>query len=328
MTAIHVVQMGLGPIGLAITPLLMQREGIDIVAAIDIDPDKQQQDLGTLAGMDAIGVKVTDDVSTIAAQNADVAIVTTTSSIETFFQQIKPILAAGISVLSTCEELSYPWKRHALIAKEIDDFAKVHQVAVLGTGINPGFLMDFLPVMTTAISERVDCVTVRRVQDASQRRLAFQQKVGVGFSQAEFKEALTKGVLGHVGLTESLHYIAAYLGIALDKISDDLAPVIAERDYAEDDLQIAAGDCLGVLQVMCGFSEGKKVIELEFKASAFEPQAVDEIIISGEPCLHLMFPQAVNGDRATAAIVCNAVRALVAADDGLRVMGDVLPYYR
>src|SRR5260370_38033203 len=100
--------------------------------------------------------------------------------------------------------------------------AKKAKVALLATGVNPGFGMDALPIMMTAVCERVDRVVVNRVQDARIRRLPFQQKIGAGLTTEQFQKKADDGSVRHVGLTESIAMIADAPGWTLDRITRDI----------------------------------------------------------------------------------------------------------
>ena len=102
--------------------------------------------------------------------------------------QIETVLKARVPIVSTTEELSYPVGKNRALAKKIDALAKKAKVAVLGTGVNPGFAMDALPIMLTGVCERVDSVRIDRVQDARVRRLPFQQKIGSGLTDEQFQQ--------------------------------------------------------------------------------------------------------------------------------------------
>ena len=154
-TRIRVIQMGLGPIGQRIVAYLAEREGIELVGAIDIDPDKAGEDAGVLSGTRHLGVEVSADVEAILSRNAELVILTTRSQLARIKPQLEQCIEAGKSVVSTCEELAFPFETAADLAGDIDRLAREHRVAVLGTGVNPGFLMDALPVFLTSVCRRV-----------------------------------------------------------------------------------------------------------------------------------------------------------------------------
>lgn len=322
---IRVVQVGLGPIGNQITRYLIRRRAFDLVGGLDLDPGKTGLDLGELAGGPALGVRVTSDPAQLGHLDASVAIVTTVSSLKECREPILQAVQAGLNVVSTCEELAYPWKTQPDLSVEIDLAAKRNSVSVLGTGVNPGFLMDFLPVAMTGVCLEVERVVVERIQDATHRRLPFQTKIGAGLTRLEFDRRVQQKRLRHVGLTESMHMIAACLGWTLDKTEDIIEPVVTKSVVKTADLEIAVGDAVGVSQVARGWSQGLEKIRMVFRATVGEPESYDQIRIHGTPNIEVRIPGGINGDIATCAIAVNAVPAVVAAQPGLRTMADIAP---
>lgn len=323
---IKVIQYGLGPIGNRATQYLLERKNLEIVGAVDIDPQKVGKDVGELAGLDPVGVKATDQADELMAQaGADIAVLTTSSNLEVVKDQILGIAAHGLNVVSTCEELAYPWGTEPAIARQIDAAAREAGVSVLGTGVNPGFLMDLLPVVLTGVCREVKSVTVERLQDAQFRRLPFQKKIGAGLTLDEFKKKVGEGTLRHVGLTESVHMVAAKLGWKLDRTEDIIEPVVAKEKVETKAMTIEAGDCLGVNQTGRGIKDGEQVITLVFRAAIGEPEPRDRVHIVGDPEFAATIPGGVNGDVATCAIVVNAIPNVVAAQPGLRTMADIEP---
>ena len=324
---IRVVQYGLGAIGCKVVQYLNERAHFQIVGAIDADPKKVGTDLGNLAELSApLGLNVTANSRDLLEQvNADVVLLTTTSDLKKIRPQIMEILSCGKNVLSTCEELMYPWVTNPELAEEIDRVAKEHRVSVLSTGVNPGFLMDFLPLVMTAICRDVKRVTVERIQDAQFRRLPFQEKIGAGLSVQEFENRVRQGSLRHVGLTESMHLVASRLGWILDRTEDVVDPVLAEKPVVTKNRTIESGKALGVNQIGRAYVNSKEVITLVFRASIGEPEPRDRIVIEGNPDIDMAISKGVNGDAATCAIIVNAVPVVIQAQPGLRTMADISP---
>ena len=324
---IRVVQYGVGPIGCKVVQYLNERAHFQIVGAIDADPKKVGTDLGNLAELSApLGLKVTADSRDLLEQvNADVVLLTTTSDLKKIRPQIIEILSCGKNVLSTCEELMYPWVTNPELAEEIDRVAKEHRVSVLSTGVNPGFLMDFLPLVMTSICRDVKKVTVERIQDAQFRRVPFQEKIGAGLSGQEFERRVREGSLRHVGLTESMHLMATRLGWTLDRTEDVVDPVLADKPVVTENRTIEPGKALGVNQIGRGYVNSREVITLIFRASIGELEPRDRIVIQGSPDIDMAITKGVNGDTATCAIVVNAIPVVIQAQPGLRTMADISP---
>ena len=160
------------------------------------------RDVGDIAGLERpLRVKVDPDARhAIKKSKPDIVVLCTSSSMRGVMPQIEGVLKLKVPIVTTTEELSYPVRRNAVLARKIDAMAKRAKVAVLSTGVNPGFVMDALPIMLTVACERIESVTVNRIQDARTRRLPFQQKIGAGLSPEQFRREVERGSIRHVGL--------------------------------------------------------------------------------------------------------------------------------
>ena len=322
---IRVLQVGLGPIGQQVAAYAADRKGVEVVGGVDPAPGKVGQDLGRLCNHDALsGRTVFRSVAeALQVARADVGLLTTVSGFPQAADQAAELLREGLHVVSSCEEMSYPWQRYRQGAQELDDIAQAAGRAVLSVGVNPGFLMDTLVVTFTGLCKDVQHVTVRRIQDASQRRIPFQEKIGAGLALSEFALRKDSGSLRHVGLTESMHMIAVALGWGIDRTEEVIEPVIAETEMLGGFRPIHPGLAAGVLQIGRAFCADREVIRLEFQAAVGQSDPVDEIIIDGTPRLCSRIPGGVNGDIATCALTVNAVCAILGAPPGLRTMLDM-----
>ena len=319
-----VVAIGLGPLGRRVVRYAVERGNLKIVGAVDIAPEKIGKDLGTLCGLKKIGVTVRKDLKTaLKGRKADVALLTTVSSIEQLEPQVAEIAGYKLDIVSTCEELAFPYKTAPAVAKRIDALCKRHHVTCLGTGVNPGFLMDFLPAVLTAVNQDVKKITVKRIQDASVRRVPFQQKIGAGLTVDEIQTKKAAGTLRHVGLPESVAMIAHAMGWKLTKITETLRAVTAKKLITSGYKPIKPGMARGVEQFGRGYIGSRQVITLHFRAAVGEPESYDRIEVTGEPNIVSMIDGGVNGDIATCAIVLNAIRSVMVAEPGLKTMLDV-----
>jgi 4-hydroxy-tetrahydrodipicolinate reductase len=307
------------------TPVFARKQSIEIVGAVDVSKDIVGKSLGEITSEPIDSVTVTDDLASALSLNPDVAVVTTVSEIERLWPQVEPILAAGVNVVSTCEELSYPWTTNPTLSATIDKAAKASSVSILGTGINPGFLMDFLPIAATAVCNRVDSILIERIQDASSRRLPFRQKIGAGMTAEAFAELVSSGKIRHVGLTESMHMVAAKQGWTLSHTEDVVEPVIATDPVNGDGWTVETGEATGVNQIGRGFVDGREVLTLVFRAAVGQADPRETITISGDPDYTITVPGGTHGDTATCAIIANAVPAIRSAQPGLRTMADTPP---
>jgi 4-hydroxy-tetrahydrodipicolinate reductase len=325
MAKIKAVQYGCGPIGCSVTRYAVQKADIEIVGAIDLAQELVGRDLGEVAGLERkLGVTISAEAeATLAQARPDIVFLTTTSSVKAIRPQLETCLKAGANVVSTCEELAYPYWREPELAAEIDALAKRSQVTVLATGVNPGFLMDTWPLFMTGVCQQVKKIRAVRIQNASTRRGPFQKKIGAGCTLDEFQERVAAGTLRHVGLAESIAMIAAGLGWTLDDITETIEPVVAKAPVKTDFVTVSPGQASGVKQIGRGLMRGEEVITLEFIASVDAPQSYDAVYISGLPDLEVIIQGGTHGDVATAAMVVNAVPRVLAAPPGLVTMKDL-----
>jgi hypothetical protein len=309
---------------------LASRDGFRIVGAVDVDPAKVGRDVGDLLNLERpLRVKVDPDARhAIRKSNPDIVVLCTSSSLRAVMPQIEGVLKLKVPIVTTTEELSYPVRRNAAIARIIDAMAKRAKVAVLSTGVNPGFVMDALPIMLTVACERIESLSVTRIQDARSRRLPFQQKIGAGLSRDQFAREVARGSIRHVGLAESISMIAAALGWQLDRITDEVNPKIAASTVSSDFLAVDAGYVSGIIQDGIGYRHGTAVITMHMEAYLGAPEPYDEVRVRGVPSLTLRVPGGVPGDIATASIVVNSIPKVLSSRPGLRTMKDLpVPSY-
>ena len=325
MQDFKIIHIGLGPLGQKIIQYMSKRKGLEIVGAVDIDPEKAGRDIGEICALGKnLGIKVSMDLaSAMGGVKPDVALLTTVSSLDRLVGQVEEIARYGLNIVSTCEELSFPWGVQTELSLKLDEIAQRYNISILGTGVNPGFLMDYLPIAMTGVCQEVNSIKVSRIQNASFRRIPFQKKIGAGLTLEEFDEKRKQGSLRHVGLTESIHMIADRMRWKLDKTEDILSPVVAGEDTITGGTTIKKGMALGVQQIGKGYVSGEEKITLVFRASIGEKDPADTIEIKGLPDITSIIPGGVNGDVATCAITINAVRSITAISAGLKTMVDI-----
>ena len=323
---LRVVQFGLGPIGCAVARLVNERTDLELIGGVDIDPEKTGKDVGTIIGLDKeLGFPVVSSLKEVLDRtSADVVTHTTSSYFDLFKLQIEEILQHGLDIVSTAEELSFPWLENYVVANELDEVAKQAGKTVLGTGVNPGFLMDTLPLTITGICQKVDYISVTRVINASERRGPFQAKIGSGMSVEAFMEKMESGRMGHVGLPESMGMLFDTLGERMESYDDSVEPVIAEKLTQTDAFTVQPGEVKGLKQVARGFGANGEFAKLTFIAALDMEDDGDTIQIKGRPDLEVKL-KGTNGDLSTVAMVVNAVRRVHEAPAGLVTMRDIPP---
>jgi 4-hydroxy-tetrahydrodipicolinate reductase len=298
---------------------------MEVVGAIDIDAGLTGRDLGEVAGIDdKLGVLISGEAAAVLSRTKpDVVFLTASSSLRVVHAQVGKCIDAGANVISTCEELAYPYRKEPQISADIDKRARNKGVAVLATGVNPGFVMDAWPLFMTGVCQQVEKIKVIRVQDASPRRGPFQKKIGAGLTLAEFNELVAAGTLKHVGLPESIAMIASGLGWELDEIAETVEPVIARSRVETDFVVVEPGLAAGVRQVGRGIRARDELITLEFEAYVGASESRDAVYITGTPNLEVVIKGGTPGDMATAAITVNCAHRVMDAPPGLLTMKDL-----
>ncbi len=322
---IKIAQFGLGPIGLESLKLAASKSWADIVGGVDIDPAKTGMDLGGLAGADSLkGRSVYNSLEALIAHSKpDVILHTTVSKFKDAFAQIEPMARCGISVVSSCEELLFPQLNEPALAAKLDKICQDNGARVIGTGVNPGFVMDVLPVCMTGVSRDVRAIHVQRVVNASTRRAPLQKKIGSGLPPDEFRRLFKEGRAGHAGLKESLALIAHCMGWEAKNITETGDAVIADHDIRTQFLEVKKGLTCGLHQRAEASINGRINLTLDLKMYLDAKNPHDAIQIEGEPPLNVVVNGGVAGDQATVAALVNAVPRVLKAKSGLLLMTDL-----
>lgn len=316
---VEVAVMGMGPIGQEILRVLADRPWAEIVAAVDVDPELQGADAGELSGLDRpLGVEVTGALE----GDCDVVAHATVSGLAPAADQVEPLLDRGISVVSTCEEMSCPLDEG--IAERLHHAAREGGATLLGTGINPGYLLDALPASLTVACQDVREIEATRIVDAAERREPLQRKVGAGLDLEEWAERKVEGRIRHVGLPESARLLAAAVGWDDVQYSDELIePVRAEGAVSTEFLEVEAGQAAGLRQLVTGSRNGREVLRLELQMYVGARHPRDSVTVRGTPPVKMVIEGGIHGDRGTAAVVVNMIPRTRSAPSGFRTMAEL-----
>ncbi|MDP1581205.1 MAG: hypothetical protein Q8M02_13085 [Candidatus Didemnitutus sp.] len=325
MKKIKIAQFGLGPIGLEALKLAATQPWVEIIGAVDKDPSKAGRPLTEVTGLAQLdGLKVSANLEELFRDTQpEVILHTAGSSAAISLEQMRPALELGVSVASTCEELIFPALKAGHLVKEYDGLCRHTGARMVATGVNPGFVMDLLPITMTAVSRAVDSILVERVVNASTRRQPLQAKIGSGQSPEEFRAKLQSGRAGHAGLRESLALLAHAMGWPMDSITEVGEPMIAQHDIKTNFFTVAKGQACGIHQRAVGLSGGVEKIVLDIKMYLDAENPCDHIVIRGRPPLDVTVNGGVAGDDATVASLINIVPRLLSAQPGLHLPIDL-----
>jgi 4-hydroxy-tetrahydrodipicolinate reductase len=316
---IRVGIIGLGAIGREVLKAVAARPGLVPVAVAD--PAFAGRDAGDVAGTGAVGIAVAASVEEALEVSVDVALVLTGSSVADMVPIVEAAATHGVDVISTCEDLACADFATPELARRLDEQARAAGITVLGTGVNPGFVMDRVPLTLAAACVRVDAVRVERVVDAAKRRGPLRAKVGAGLTVAEFEAGVAARQLGHRGLAESCALIGLGLGTPFDDIRTTIGPVVVGPGTERDG--IAPGRVAGLRQSAVGLRGGREIARLDLEMSVGAPDPHDRVVIEGDPPLDVVVRGGTHGDRGTVGTVLNAIPAVLVAGPGLKTVLDL-----
>jgi 4-hydroxy-tetrahydrodipicolinate reductase len=300
-----------------------ERPGLTLVGGIDISPTLAGRTLDEVLGLGQTGVPISDDAEEVLNRcRPDIVLHATGSSLAQVVPQIEQAITRGASVISTCEELAWPFPRYPELSERLDQLARQHGVSVLGAGVNPGFVMDKLAITLMGACQEVRSIHIERIVNAARRREPLQRKVGAGLTRAQFEGLVTAGKVRHVGLTESAYMITHVLGLEDVVVTEEMGPVIAEQDMRTDYLEIHQGEVAGIEQIARVMVGHEEIAHLRLRM-AVGVEERDHIVIDGVPPLDMTIAGGVHGDRATAALLVNSIPSILSAAPGLRTMVDI-----
>jgi hypothetical protein len=326
---IRVVHYGLGAIGSAIARLTTAQRGLEVVGGIDRDPAKVGRDLGDVIGIDRrLDTAVSDNATELLLRtHPDVVIHATTSLFHQVYSQILDCVAARANVISTCEELVYPYAKAAAASDELNRLAVQSGVTVLGAGVNPGFVMDLLPLLLTAPCMDIKRISVSRLIDATDRRASVHQRIGAGLTLDQFRDHVAQGKVRHVGLSESIHMLADGMGWQLNRVTETIDPIIAVDWVRTQHETIAPGQVAGIRQRARGWVHGRDVLTLSWEQAVGARATEDAIKIEGTPPVDLIIQGGLHGEQAAAALILHAIPRVLAAPPGLATVLSLPPIH-
>ncbi len=330
MKKIRVALWGLGAMGSGMARLVLEKTGLELVGGIDMRPDYVGKDLGDVLGAGrTLGCVVTNDPAKVLdPAKVDVVVIATTSWTKEQVPDLRKILTAGIDCISIAEEMASPEAQSPELAKELDALAKKHGVTILGTGVNPGFVLDLLVVLLSGVCHHVERIEASRVNDLSPYGPTVMKTQGVGTTPEEFAKGVADGsIVGHVGFPESIRMISDALGLGVDRIEQNREPIVSKVYRETAHVKIAPGMVAGCAHVAIGYAGEKPVVKLVHPQQVhphLEGQGTgDYINIFGKPEIHIATGPEIAGGIATMGIAVNMIPHVVAATPGLKNMMDL-----
>ncbi|HNT56002.1 MAG TPA: 2,4-diaminopentanoate dehydrogenase [Anaerolineaceae bacterium] len=330
MEPIRVLQWGLGAMGSGMARLMLEKSGLKIVAVIDSRPDYVGKDLGDVLGVGKkLGVTITDKpADVLKKENVDVAVLATTSWVSEQMGDLRKVITAGINCISIAEEMADPYAQNPELAAELDQLARKHGVSVLGTGVNPGFVLDLLVVLLSGGNHHVERIEASRINDLSPYGPTVMKTQGVGTTPEAFRAGVADGsIVGHVGFPESINMISDALGLGVDRIEQSREPIISKVRRETPHVVVEPGMVAGCAHIGVGYRGDKEVIRL-VHPQQIHPQLEnqdtgDYINIYGLPEIHMAIKPEIAGGKATMGIAVNMIPHVFAATPGLKRMIDL-----
>jgi 4-hydroxy-tetrahydrodipicolinate reductase len=325
---IKVAVWGTGMMGQGLLGYILDRpKDVELVGAIVTSPAKEGKPVGELLGRDC-DIRMTTDAAAVLAKKPDVVCVCTQSNLHEVSEQVEACVTAGANVLCIAEKLAFPWASDPDWAERFEDLAMDHDVSILGTGINPGFILDALIVAWSSICLRIDRIEAERVNDLSPFGPTVMQSQGVGTTVEEFERGVADGtIVGHIGFPESINLIASAIGWDIDEIVETREPIITSVPRETPHVKVAPGDVCGCRHIGRGYSEGELKIEL------VHPQQIhpglegietgDYIRIIGDPEVHMANKPEIPGGKGTYASTGNYIPLIIDAPAGILTVTDL-----
>ncbi|MBN2404419.1 MAG: Gfo/Idh/MocA family oxidoreductase [Coriobacteriia bacterium] len=325
---IKVAVWGTGMMGQGLLGFLLDRPNdVEIVGAIVTNPAKEGKTIGELLHRDC-DVKMTTDFAAVLATRPDVVCICTQSNLDEITAQVEPSVRAGANVLCIAETLSYPWASDEEWADRFEELAQEYDVSIMGTGINPGFILDAMIVAWTSICLKVDKIEAQRVNDLSPFGPTVMASQGVGTTVEEFEAGVADGtIVGHIGFPESIGLIADALGWKIDRIEETREPIVTTVERSTPHVTVKPGDVAGCKQI------GRGYVGDELKIELIHPQQIhpekagvstgDYIKILGDPEVNMVNSPEIPGGKGTYASTGNYIPLLVDAPAGLLTVVDM-----
>jgi 4-hydroxy-tetrahydrodipicolinate reductase len=330
MKQIRVLQWGLGAMGSGMARLMLEKTGLKIVAVVDARPDYLGKDLGDALQLGKkVGVKITNNPDAVLnKEKVDIVVIATTSWLKDQVADLRKILKSGINCISIAEEMADAYAQNHKFAKELDKLAKENNVTIIGTGVNPGFVLDLLVVALTAGNHSVERIEASRVNDLSPYGPTVMNSQGVGTSPEQFRAGIADGsIVGHVGFPESIHMISDALGLGVDRIEQTREPIISKVKRETPHVTVLPGMVAGCSHIGIGYRGDKEVIKLihpqQIHPGLEKQDTGDYINIFGKPEIHMSIKPEIAGGVATEGIAVNLIPLVVAATPGLKRMIDL-----
>jgi 2,4-diaminopentanoate dehydrogenase len=327
---IRVLVLGTGQMGSGIARLVLAKPGLALVGAYGRRSERAGLDVGQAIGLGRdLDMQLSTDLAALLARSQPhVAIQATCSRLVDAVEEIHLLMHHRVHVISIAEEMAYPSCASPALATSLNDLAHAYQVALVGTGINPGFVLDLLVITLSGVCADIHAITATRVNDLSPYGPSVLGSQGVGLTPEQFHTGLQTGtVVGHIGFAQSIAMIADALGWEIEQVQETREPIISRVRRETPFVTVAPGQVAGCLHTAVGFRQGQPVITLihpqQIQPHLEEVATGDTIEITGTPSLRLAGSPEIPGGQATVALAVNMIPRVLHAPPGLHTMADL-----
>lgn len=326
----RVLQYGVGAMGALMIHILSSKTGVEIVAAIDSDPNKIGRDLGEVAGLGNATGKMVQPISEYKTEGAEIALHATTAFAAEAYPILSDLISRGLNVVTITQELFFPIGRNIEIARQLDEEAKNAGVRITAAGINPGFILDMLPIAASLPCRRIDKITGTRVVDFSPYGPDEMKHIAAGLTEDEFIAGARRGEFGHIGLLESSAMVAHALALGVDELRQTKSPIVTKTPRRTSFVSIDAGRVCGFRQSVTGYAAGQEKLHLQMLGllapTADDPALGDQFRIEGDPCVDVVTQEQISqrGGLGTAAVAVNTIPRIMHAEPGFHTSNELI----
>ena len=335
MKKIKAVQYGCGKMSM-FTMKYMLEKGIEIVGAIDVNPDIVGKDIGEIIGREKLGITVTHEeeaVSLLEELKPDICIVTTRSLIGELEKPLILCASRGINAITTCEEAFFPLNSNPELFKKINDLAKKNNCTITGSGYQDIFWGQIVTSIAGS-THKITKIKGSSSYNVEEYGLALAEAHGAGLTLSEFDERIAsidkitddqrKEMINNGGFTPAYMWnvngwLCDKLGLKVTKQSQKCIPQTAKQDLYSSTLEmtIKSGDVTGMSAIVTTETEEEIIFETECIGKVYEKDDIDKNIwtIEGEPTTTITIE---NPDtaRLTCASVVNRIPDVINAVSG------------
>lgn len=336
----RVIQWASGNVGTKSVQAIVAHPDLELAGMYVRSTAKDGKDVGEICGLGGpVGVKATASVEAILALEADCVLHMPLPSLiwgddpQADTDTIVRLLESGKNVITTVGYL-YPKAYGADVLARLEAAGRAGGASLHGTGLNPGFIGDLLPLVLSSMSRRIERIYVTEISNFSYYPapdiMLGMMRMGQTPERFEASAGRLKHWLGAL-FRESVMMVADGLGAPLDQIVESYELALAEETFSVAAGEIPAGGVAGQHWKWVGLRDGRErvvhetVWRMHQDVAPGWPQGPNSVEIAGEPTMRVELGESWLNDPlgATAWHAVNAIPAVCAAEPGVRSFLDL-----